>query len=258
MLFRAYVDDSTEDVKRIFTIGGFNGTDDTWIDLEPVWLDFLTGLSLKGISYFHATDCFAGANEFEGLFSSEREQILDGVLSLIITHKLILIGHGVDENAYRQYSPKPKRNEFGTNRYVAAFAGAIQAACESANPRYAIDGKAENICDFYVENSEYKLTAAEAVQKIKKDFILWYHQVVGNDTYGDKKGKHAIPLLQIADFGAFLANKHLTKAPDGRIPWGKYYDALSKARLVWPIVKYSDNCLKILHDVHIHRDDWSA
>ena len=204
-------------------------------------------LAPRGISYFHCTDCFSGAKEFDGIFPAEREGILDRIVSLITTHKLRLIGYGIEEDAYKQYAPRPKRNEFGTNRYVSAFGGAIQSACESANP--VPFSESNNVCDFYIENSDYKVSAAEAIQAIKQDEVLWYRHLVGNDTYGDKKGPHAIPLLQVADFGAFLANKHLTNAADGVIPWTKYYNALDRARLIWPIQRYSANCLKIMYGI---------
>jgi hypothetical protein len=116
VLFRAYVDDSTEDLRRIFTVGGFVAPDDTWINLEPQRLDFLDTLAPRGVSYFHCTDCFSGAKEFDGIFPAEREEILDRIVSLVITHKLRLIGYGIEEDAYKQYAPKPKRNEFSGDR----------------------------------------------------------------------------------------------------------------------------------------------
>jgi hypothetical protein len=98
VLLRAYIDDSTEDVKRIFTVGGFAAADEDWQRLEAKWLALLDDLSVKGISYFHATDCFTGANEFEGIHSPEREAVLDRILALVLDHRLRLIGHGVDED----------------------------------------------------------------------------------------------------------------------------------------------------------------
>lgn len=52
-----------------FRVGGFVVDGNTCIQLEPKWLDFLETIARRGISHFHTTDCFAGANEFEGLFS---------------------------------------------------------------------------------------------------------------------------------------------------------------------------------------------
>jgi hypothetical protein len=108
------------------------------------------------------------------------------------------------------------RNDFGVNRYVAALEGAVQSACESANPNLVYPEDAKAICDFYIESGVYKLTAAEAIQRLRSDPKIWFRRVIGSDTYGDKKGEHAIPLLQIGDFGAFLANKHLIKAKEGK------------------------------------------
>jgi hypothetical protein len=78
MLFRAYVDDSTEEKVRIFTVGGFVGADDAWENLEPEWPKLLPA----GISHFHATDCFTGNREFKGMSRANRESLLDSVLAL--------------------------------------------------------------------------------------------------------------------------------------------------------------------------------
>lgn len=245
VLFRSYIDDSTEDAKRIFTVGGFAANDEDWERLEPKWLELLGDLATKGISYFHTTDCFAGANEFEGIYRPEREAILDRVLALVLENNLRLIGYGVDEDAYKQFAPRKLRNEFGVNRYVAAFEGAVLSACESSNPNVIYPEDARTICDFYIENGDYKLTAAEAIQRLKNDEKIWFRHLIGSDTYGDKKGEHAIPLLQVGDFGAFLANKHLIKAKDGRIPWTKYYNKLSELKRIWPICKWDEKSLRI-------------
>ena len=245
MLFRAYVDDSTEELKRIFTVGGFAANDEDWERLEPKWLEFLGDLAVKGITHFHATDCFAGANEFEGIYSPEREAILDRVLALILEHPLKLIGYGVDEDTYKQFAPKKVRNEFGVNRYVAAFEKAVECACECANPNSFWPKDAKNICDFYIESGKYKLTASEAIQNLKTDADTWFRHLIGNDAYGEKKGEHAIPLLQVGDFGAFLANKHLIEATDKRIPWTKYYNALLDKGRIWHIGKWDERSLRI-------------
>jgi hypothetical protein len=248
VLFRCYVDDSTEEKVRIFTVGGFVASEDTWIALEPDWVDFQETLKAKGISYFHTTDCFSGANEFEGILSHERREMIDRVQSMVLSHKLRLIGYGTEELAYKQFAPKRKRNDFGVNHYVTSFEGAIKSTCESIN-RDPYGEVINDVCDFYIENSDYKLSATEAVQNLKKNSLLWFSRMIGSDTYGDKKGERAIPLLQIADYGAFLANKHLTQADDRRIPWRPYYEELDKARLVWPIVKWDEKSLRLIHGI---------
>jgi hypothetical protein len=93
-------------------------------------------LSVKGISYFHATDCFAGANEFEGIHSPEREAVLDRILALVLEHRLRLIGHDVDEDTYKPFAPRKLRNDFGVNRYVAALEGAVSLHVNLPTPTW--------------------------------------------------------------------------------------------------------------------------
>lgn len=250
VLFRAYLDDSTDEKARIFTVGGFAARDQSWEQLEPRWLEFLDTLRPKGISYFHTTDCFAGANEFERIDIQEREEILDTAVALVLQHQLRLIGSGLDEEAYKKFAPKAKRNDFGVNKYVVAFGGAIEGACANFNTSLPFGGNPdEDFFDFYIENSMYKVSAMEAIRQLKNVEKLWFHDRIGNDIYGDKRGPHAIPLLQVADLGAFLANKHLSKTKDGRIPWTKYFNQLLDAGLVKHFGVWNAEVLAVLKGI---------
>jgi hypothetical protein len=245
MLFRAYVDDSTEEKVRIFTVGGFVGLGDAWQNLEAEWSKLLP----PGISHFHATDCFTGNREFKGMSRANRESLLDRLLALILRHPIRLVGHGVDEDAYKQFAPKPKQNEFGVNRYVAAFEGLVQAACESINAASPYGDITDDVCDFYIESGEFKASVAGAIERLKNDPTFWWRSRIGRDEYGDKCGQDAIPLLQVGDLGAFLSNKFLIHAADGAIPWTKYFEALNRKNRVWPIKKWGPNCLAVLRAV---------
>jgi hypothetical protein len=52
-------------------------------------------------------------------------------------------------------------------------------------------------------------------------------------------GSRRIPLLQVADLGAFLGTKWVAEAKDGAIPWRPYYDKLYEAGRVWALPRLS-------------------
>ena len=43
-------------------------------------------------------------------------------------------------------------------------------------------------------------------------------------------------MLQVADLGVFLAAKHISASPEGRVSWKKYYEKLQNARRIYRMV----------------------
>lgn len=84
-MYRAYLDESEEGA--IFAVGGFVGTDDQWNCLEGPWCAALP----KGITYFHATDCFGGRGKFRDVPIAVRSALLDQLIQLIIDANIRLI-----------------------------------------------------------------------------------------------------------------------------------------------------------------------
>jgi len=76
----------------------------------------------------------------------------------------------------------------------------------------------DDLCDFFVEQNEYTPSAFRMLDNIRNDEIVWWRKRIGNLTPGTKSGSLAIPLLQVADLGAFLAAKKVAAAPDGKMP----------------------------------------
>ena len=238
MLFREYIDESESSDSKTLSVGGFVGQDSVWDQLETDWLDSLP----EGISYFHATDCFGGNNEFEpskGFDIPDRMRLLDRLTDLVCATDIRLICHGIDVPAYKVHAPKKKKiNDFLVNEYIAPFEAAIETACRDFIPT---PGFAQgildtgDICAIFFEENDYLHIALEAVRKMRKDQILWWRDRIGNPTHGAKTGSSAIPLLQVADLGVFLGGKVISNAPDGRIPWRPYYEKLKSANRVWPI-----------------------
>jgi hypothetical protein len=69
-------------------------------------------------------------------------------------------------------------------------------------------------------------------------------------TYGTKTGPAGLPLLQVADLGAFLSAKHISRAPDGKISWQQLYEKLKNAGRVYRTVQADEHSLKVLHQTH--------
>jgi hypothetical protein len=57
-------------------------------------------------------------------------------------------------------------------------------------------------------------------------------------------------LLQVADLGVFLAAKHISASPEGRVSWKKYYEKLQNARRIYRMVWADERSLTLLHQTH--------
>jgi hypothetical protein len=108
MLVRAYLDESQESGASIFSVGGFVGKADVWEQLQPKWLSALP----LGVPYFHATDCFGGHGDFEGMDIPERAELLDKLTDLILEHHVFLIAGTLAIKTYKELAPKRKRERF--------------------------------------------------------------------------------------------------------------------------------------------------
>ena len=79
---------------------------------------------------------------------------------------------------------------------------------------------------------------------------LWFRHS-GKDAYGTKTGATAIPLLQVADLGAFLTAKYISKSPDGKIPWRGYHKKLVDAKRAYGMVHADEYSVKRLYETHL-------
>lgn len=74
----------------------------------------------------------------------------------------------------------------------------------------------DDLCDFFVEQNEYTPSAFRMLDNIRNDEIVWWRKRIGNLTPGTKSGSLAIPLLQVADLGAFWQPKKWLLRPMGK------------------------------------------
>lgn len=253
VFFRTYIDESEDQDTSTYAVGGFVGKASVWEELQPKWLSKLP----PQISYFHATDCFRGAEEFVDMGIPERESLLDELTDLIVAHEIMLVAGTIDVSVYKRFAPKPKENDFGGNKYSAALEFAIKNACQSMdNSPFPREIKEQ--CAIVMERNEYSPSAARKIAHLQKNPHLWWRNRIGTDTYGTKTGPGAIPLLQVADLGAFLAAKSVANAPQGRIPWRPYREKLERERRIFGIEMCDKLSLEIMVGIHgsMEKDVW--
>lgn len=253
-LFRAYLDESENASSRIYVVGGFVGKAEVWDRVEPEWLACLPA----GITAFHATDCFTGNREFKGISMADRVALMDRLTDVIVAQDLRLVGYGIDSKNYQALAPKAKENEFLRNKYAAPFGGVVQLACEAMGNgpgpesiwQVLEQGEQWEQCGFFIESNEYSRSANRTIADMRICSDLWFRSRIGTESYGTKTGAAGIPLLQVADLGAFLAAKYIAKAPDGKISWQRLYEKLKNSGRVYRTVLADERSLKLLHQTH--------
>jgi hypothetical protein len=245
LFFRTYLDESEDRETLTYVVGGFVGKATVWEELQPKWLAALP----PNISYFHTTDCFRGDGEFSSMGIPERERILDSLTDLIAGHDIKLVAGTLDVTTYGKFAPKLKENNFGGNKYTAPLEFAIKLACESMD-NSPLPVEIEEQCAFFMERNEYSPSAARKIAQLQKNTMLWWRNRIGTDSYGTKTGTGAIPLLQVADLGAYLSAKIAARAPQSRIPWWPYLDKLQKANRVFQIEQCDKASLELMFAIY--------
>jgi hypothetical protein len=248
------LDESEDAASSVYVVGGFVGKAEVWKELERCWAAAMP----TGISVFHASDCFSGSNQFEGMDIPERVALLNEVTNVIVAHEVQLVGYGIDAKTYKKVAPKAKQNEFLGNRYAAPFGGAVELACKSIGnmpgPLEVFEildyGEQCEKCAFFIEGNEYSPSAKRVIEDMRLSRELWFRNRIGPDYYAGKTGPAGMPLLQVADWGAFLAAKYISKTPNGKIAWQPYYDKLKSAGRVYGTVLADEYSVTVLYKLH--------
>jgi hypothetical protein len=68
--------------------------------------------------------------------------------------------------------------------------------------------------------------------------------------YGTKSGSDGIPLLQVADLGAFLAAKKISGSSEGKISWKGYFEKLKSAGRYYRTMLADKYSLDVLYKTH--------
>ena len=251
--FEAYFDESENSATGTYVVGGFIGKIEQWKSLQSKWLASLP----SGISLFHATDCFTGNNDFDGIALQERIGLLERLTDLIAEHQILLIGYGIDSKKYKKLAPKKKRNDFLLNKWAAPFGGAIDLACHAMGNLpgptdwdILLHGDNWGKCTFYFESNEYAASAQLTLESMRTCPDLWFRNRIGGVKSGTKTGSGAIPLLQVADLGVFLVAKRISNAPDGKIRWSTLYEKLRSKGRVYRTCIADDYSLSKFYEIH--------
>ena len=184
--------------------------------------------------------------------------MLDKLTDVVLAHDLRLVGYGIDVITYKKLASKAKQNEFLGNKYAAPFGGVVQLSCEAMGNvpgpqdiwEIQENGEHWEQCAFIIESNEYSASANRTIASMRNSPDLWFRNRIGTETYGTKSGPSGIRLLQVADLGAFLAAKHIGKAPEGKISWKVYYERLRSAHCVYRTVQADEYSLDVLHRTH--------
>jgi hypothetical protein len=178
---------------------------------------------------------------------------------VLIAHDVWLIGYGIVASAYKKLAPKRRENEFLRNKYAGPLGGVVELACHcmgniptpSTIGKILQDGENWEECLFVIESNEYAASLERTFASIRDCRELWYRTRIGRDLYAPKSGHGAVPLLQAADLGAFLAAKNLARAADGAIAWTPYFDKLVSANRVYQMVLATEQDLQKLYGLHL-------
>jgi hypothetical protein len=162
---------------------------------------------------------------------------------------------GIDAITFRKYAPKSFANDFLGNKYSAPFGGVIELACHAMGnlpgPSDILEnGDTGEQCSFFVESNEYSSSAERTLSSMRRSPGLWYRNRIGKAVYGMKSGPASIPLLQVADLGAFLAAKYISKSPEGRISWQAYFEKLKAAGRFYQTMLADEYSLGVLNKTH--------
>lgn len=254
-LFCSYLDESEDTTAGVYAVGGFIGKAAVWDILEPEWLKSLP----QQITAFHATDCFTGNKEFKSMDIPDRVALLDKLTDVIVAHEVKLVGYGLDAKTYQAVASKKKQNAFLGNKYAAPLGGVVELACKAMGSvpgpediwKVLDDGETWGQSDFVIESNEYSASAKHTIESMRQAKALWFRHRIGKDAYGTKNGTTGIPLLQVADLGAFMAAKYIGKVPDGKIPWQGYYQKLVDSKRIYGIVHADEYSVKRLYETHL-------
>ena len=251
--FCAYLDESEDSNSGFYAVGGFLAETSVWQVLQPKWLKCLPSI----VPTFHTTDCFTGNKHFRQISISERITLLDSLTDLICEHDVKLMGYGINSVALAKYAPRALANDFLGNKYAAPFGGVVGLVCQTmgnlpgpADWDILENGDNWEQCSFFIESNQYSPSAERTLSNMRNSADLWYRNRIGALSYGTKSGPSGIPLLQVADLGAFLVTKYISESPDGRIPWRPYFEKIKSAGRFCGAVIADDHSLEVLNKTY--------
>lgn len=205
MILAVYADDSRDD--ELFTVGGFMGFPETFVEAERQWE---AALKKEGIDYFKASEC----QRLDGQFHPTRlmmspksarafaESVRYTLGKILIDNQLGGIGQSIDLKAFQEIlrdDPDSKEYFMGTDPYIYSFICYIKTCIDLMNKDG--EGLLKRIPVAFVLDQHSNWKAADDAYRMLKENPAYAHRLAAI-THADDK--HAIA-LQMADFCAYEA-----------------------------------------------------
>jgi hypothetical protein len=169
---QAYLDESADKERRIFSIGGFIGRADEWTSLLLEWIDRIRLHRLPHpIKAFHMTDCEDGGREFRnelGWDDDSRRNLIIDLLEIICKYNVALYSLGMPIKEYELLDPvNPEKGlRLGHTQYHFLFQSVIPDLAremdESGIPAH------EDMAFFFDQNSPHEFWANKFHKDMQK------------------------------------------------------------------------------------------
>jgi len=106
VFLKGYIDESVSKDLRIFTLSALVAQGHEWVPLAEEWEAMLAEVNLrlvasgrKALRRYHATECNARDNDFEGWSESEQRDLTSRLLAIINRHPLKAVSFSIDLRA---------------------------------------------------------------------------------------------------------------------------------------------------------------
>lgn len=106
MLLKGYIDESVSKDRRVFTLSALVAQDYEWVLLAEEWEAMLFDVNLrlaasgrKPLRRYHAAECNARSNDFEGWSKHEQQELTTALLAIINRHPLKTVSFSIDLRA---------------------------------------------------------------------------------------------------------------------------------------------------------------
>jgi len=149
-MLNAYFDESGTD-GPITAIAGLVGTADAWSSLETQWVNALSRVAGRPISWFHMTDCLAGDKQFAGISTAERGALIAYLTGISAEHDVHVIWCGVNAQEFDRLTTPQFRVRY-PKPYDLCFDDIVGRLADWSRNR--VEGSQVNIV--FAEQAEYK------------------------------------------------------------------------------------------------------
>lgn len=112
VFLKGYIDESVSKDRRVFTLSALVAQGHEWVPLAEEWEAMLADVNLRlasegrpRLKRYHASECNARDNDFEGWSESEQRDLTSRLLSIINAHPLKTVSFSIDLPALAKIIP---------------------------------------------------------------------------------------------------------------------------------------------------------